>query len=231
MLPQETVVLATPAVKTTGPGRVFSRTSGEHGASPDDVGAFTINTLEAGRYRLSVRLFDEALYVRSIQAPAPAPTAPARGGAATANAAAAPGDVLDVKAGQQLSGIAVRVAAGAAYLSGTVAAAEPALPLAQLRVHLVPQERERAEDALRYYETPVAGDGTFAFKNLAPGRYLVVARPTAPEADGSTPRPAAWDATARAALRRDAESANNTIELQPCKRTTDLKLRFPPAAK
>jgi hypothetical protein len=229
-LPQETLVTAAPAVPArANPGRLFSRLSTPQSAAPDETGAFTVRALEAGRYRLSVRLFDEALYVRSIQTPAP--TAPPRAGAA----AAVSRDVFDLKAGQQLSGLSVRVAAGAASLAGGLTAAANATgappSFSQLRVHLVPQERERAEETLHYYESPVAADGTFAFKHLAPGRYLVVARPFALAAGEREPRPAALDAAARALLRREAESANTTVELQPCQRANDFVLRFPPTAK
>ena len=241
-LPQETLVTASAAMPTRPtPGRIFSRLAVPQSASPDDTGAFTVRSLDAGRYRLSVRLFDEALYVRSIQAPAPA-TPPRTAGAGTQRTtAAAPAvsrDVFDVKAGQQFSGLSVRVAEGAAALSGSVAAAEPAAgtpttpppSFSQLRVHLVPQERERAEETLHYYEAPVSGDGTFALKNLAPGRYLVLARPFAVEAGESAPRPAAFDTATRALLRREAGAADTAVELQPCQRTNDFVLRFPPLA-
>ena len=90
--------------------------------------------------------------------------------------------------------------------------------------------REQADNALRFYETTPAADGTFLLKNLAPGRYLALARAAADPTDAS-PRPAAWDASARAQLRREAEAANVAIELGPCQRATDFALRFPPQPK
>jgi hypothetical protein len=239
-LPQETLITAAAAsAPRPTAGRVFSRLAVPRSAPPDSTGAFTVRGLEAGRYRLSARLFDEALYVRAIQAPAPA-TTPQRGAqrAQATTVTTAARDLFDLKTGQQLSGLTVRVAEGAASFAGSLTAAEPAAgetpappPFSQLRVHLVPQERERAEDTLRYYEAPVSGEGTFAFKNLAPGRYLVVARPFFAEAGEPAPRPAALDAGTRAALRREAESANTPVELQPCQRKTDFALRFPPPTK
>ncbi|HEX8186988.1 MAG TPA: carboxypeptidase-like regulatory domain-containing protein [Pyrinomonadaceae bacterium] len=243
-LPQETLITAAPAVPARAkPGGLFSRVAVPQSATPDAAGAFTVRGLDAGRYRLSVRLFDEALYVRSVQTPAPAPAAPPRRAAvaprppaAAADAPANPAsrDVFDVKAGQHFDGLSVRVAEGAALLAGGVTAAEPAAgappPFSQLRVHLVPQERERAEDTLHYYEAPVSGDGAFSFKHVEPGRYLVIARPFVVEAGESVPRPAAFDTAARALLRREAESAATTVELQPCQRTNDFVLRFPPPA-
>lgn len=230
-LPQETLITAAPAVPPRqNAGRIYSRLSVTPPVTPDTAGAFTVRALEAGRYRLSARLFDEALYVRSIQTPAATPQRTPATAATTANVSR---DVFDVKAGQQLSGLTVRVAEGAASFAGSVIAAEPATgpppPFSQLRVHLVPQERERTEDTLRYYETPVANDGTFAFKNLAPGRYFIIARPFLVESGESAPRPAALDTGTRALLRREAESANTTVELQPCRRTNDYVLRFPTA--
>ena len=69
-----------------------------------------------------------------------------------------------------------------------------------------------------------------AFPALAPGRYLAVARPFVVESGERAPRPAALDAKTRALLRREAESANTTVELKPCQRTADFVLRFPPPA-
>ncbi|MDT5294104.1 MAG: hypothetical protein QOJ76_984, partial [Acidobacteriota bacterium] len=75
---------------------------------------------------------------------------------ASSNAAASARGLLELKAGQQLSGLIVRLAEGAASFGGRVVPAEGNAPppaFAQLRVHLIPQERERADDPLRFYET------------------------------------------------------------------------------
>jgi hypothetical protein len=246
--PQETLVTATfdrPASSKSQPG---PRVSPTRDATPDDAGAFTVRALEAGRYRLTVRPFDENFYVRSVELP-PAAAQQQRAGAATstsqragaatqsaaqsaarAGGASAPArEVLDLRPGQQLSGVVVRMTEGAAALSGrVVVAADPAQtpPFTSMRVHLLPAEREHADDALRFFEMRPNLDGSFSFKNLPPGRYLLLARfvePTDP-----TPRPVSWDADARAKLRREAEAANTTVELQPCQRTTDFVLHFPP---
>jgi hypothetical protein len=263
-LPQETLITITPE-RALSPVQILSRLTSTHDTTPDETGAFTLRSLEPGRYHFSFRLFDDALYVRALQLPttstsnaaatpasqradttasqrtagtktqraAAAPAAVVAPAAVTASeAAAASHGLLDLKAGQRLSGLSVRLAEGAAALVGRIVPAEGAQPpssFAQLRVHLVPQERERADDPLRFYETAPAADGTFSFKNLAPGRYLVVARAVA-DTDAAAPRPAAWDADARAKLRREAEAANTPAELQPCRRTNDFTLRFPPAA-
>lgn len=239
--PQETLVTATSDRPASAKGDPPSRISPTREATPDAAGAFTLRSLEAGHYRLAVRPFDENLYVRSIELPAATSntqraasaarqSAPAQSAKAQTQAASAPG-VLDLRASQQLSGITVHLTEGAASISGRVVAAEGAQtpPYASLRVHLLPAERERSDDLLRFFETTPGADGSFSFKNLPPGRYLLLARPSADTTD-ATPRPASWDTASRAKLRAEAEAANTTVELQPCQRTTDFTLRFPPPA-
>lgn len=242
LAPQETLVTLLTDRPATARNQPAGRTSPLRDVTPDDGGAFTLRNLEAGRYRLTVRPLDENLFVRSIQLPgatAPAVAAPrasaaSPGGRANATPTANAGgrDTLDIKPGQQLSGVAVRLSEGASVLSGRVVAPEGAAlpPFAQLRVHLIPAERERNDDTLRFFETAPSPDGSFTFKSLAPGRYLVLTR-IAPDANEATPRPAFWDADSRSKLRREAEAAATTVELQPCQRAADFTVRFPPLTK
>jgi hypothetical protein len=247
LLPQETLISA--VAERPAKGSPFSRLSTLRDSAPDASGAFTLRNLEAGRYRLALRPADEMLYARSVELPgsslpaaspstssaastrttsAPRPTTTTTG-AQTQRASAATRDFFDIRAGQQLSGINVRLAEGAAGLSGYIIAAEGSAlpPLTSLRVYLLPAEREHTDDTLRFYEATPAPDGSFYFKNLAPGRYLAVARTADP--NEPSPRQAFRDADSRAKLRREAESANMIIELRPCQRTNDFTLRLPPA--
>ncbi len=102
----------------------------------------------------------------------------------------------------------------------------------RLRLYLVPREAERADDVLRFAETSVRSDGTFTLSNLAPGRYLLLARHV-PDADTSdtAPVPLAWNTEARAELRRQAEAARQEIELLPCRQLTDVTVRYAPPVK
>ncbi len=183
------------------------------GATPNERGEFTIRNLLEGSYRLTVRLPAEQWYTRSLVLPGAAPKPPA------------PTNAVALKMGQTLAGVAVQVAQDGATLSGRVRPAAEGLALpANLKLHLVPTERERAEDFLRYAEVSVSDGGAFSLTNLAPGRYKLLLRPV-PEDESAAARPLAWDAQGRAKLRRDAEAAT-TLELKPCQRAADHELRY-----
>jgi hypothetical protein len=88
-----------------------------------------------------------------------------------------------------------------------------------MRIHLVPAELDSANDVVRYYETTAQARGNFAFSNIAPGRYWLLAIASKSAIDKSPP--AAWDANERRKLRQQAESAGKAIELLPCQEIKD----------
>ena len=256
ILPQETTIFARFDTQALPKNQPRPRAFGSE-TVPDESGAFTARNLEAGRYRVEVRPADEHFYARSVQLPEAASSPPAastKPGAArtatntastnaastnTASTNAAPAnfspsrDALDLRPGQQLSGVQIRIAEGAASVGGRVVPAEEGAPLpALLRLYLLPAEREQADNLPRFYEAaPSSADGVFLFRNLAPGRYLVVARTIPLDPSDSTPtRPPFWDAAERLKLRREAEAANVTLDLQPCQRVGDFTVRFPAPA-
>lgn len=201
---------------------------GGFGSTLNAKGEFTVRNLEAGKYQLGITLPTEAWYVRSITPPTAArgpqlPAAPLRPADAWQG-------IITLKSGERVSPVSIAVAQDAAGMRGRVTMApETAAIPAGLRVHLVPEERERVNNILRYSETVVNADGSFAFTNLAPGRYFIVARvEPVSEAQSNTapslPRPLAWDPTARIKLRREAEAANKVVELKPCQRLVDYAL-------
>jgi hypothetical protein len=188
-----------------------------------EKGEFTIYNLEANRYFLEPRLPNENWYVKAITAPAATSSAAARN--------SAPADVarsgVALKAGEKIAGVTVTVADGAAALSGKAPPAEEGARLpARLRVHLVPAEAGAVNEALRYAEAFARSDGSFSMKNIAPGKYWIVAR-AAPDDEPSDepPAPAAWDAVERANLRKEAEAMKVEIDLKPCQRITDQSVK------
>ena len=199
------------------------------GGSLNAKGEFVARNLEAGRYRFDIKLPTEAWYVRAINLPAAVVTNQQPSQPAPPSAASKPNQnyswqgTVNLKSGQQVSGVSIIVGQDAASLRGrvTVTPEGTAFP-ADLHVHLVPAEREKANDVLRYSETTIMSDGSFAFSNIAPGRYFIVSRvePGA-ETPGTSPRASAWDPTQRAKLRQEAEAAKVVVDLKPCQRLKD----------
>jgi carboxypeptidase family protein len=197
----------------------------------NEKGEFALRNLEAARYRLEIKLPTESWYVRAITLPGAAaraqepPTAQrAQPLVASPNPKVWQG-VVAIKSGEKLSGVSIAVGQDAAGLHGRVTP-EGAAVREGTRVHLVPVDREQADNVLRYHETLVNSDGSLAFTNIAPGRYFILARVEAPTEVAATPRPAALDALARGKLRREAEAANAVVELKPCQRMVDYALKL-----
>lgn len=194
------------------------------GGTLNAKGEFIARNLDAGRYRFEIKLPTDAWYVRVINVPAAVAAPPAT--AAKPNQSSPWQGTVTIKSGQQVGGVSIMVGQDAASLRGRVTATPEgsAFP-ADLHVHLVPADREQANDVLRYSETTITSDGGFAFSNIAPGRYLIIARvePRA-ETTGASPRSSAWDPATRAKLRQEAEAAKVVVDLKPCERLKDYAL-------
>jgi len=202
-----------------------------YGRPPNAKGEFALKSLEAGRYRIVANLPDDGWRIRAITqsiAGTSRPSAVATGTAKSPVDASRNG--IAIKPGEKLSGVEVIVADDAATLNGRVVPAKDGVKLpSSLRAHLIPAEAASADDVIRYDETDVRGDGSFEFKHIAPGRYLLHARRIAEkETNDDQVRPAAWDAIERAKLRREAINSKNEIELQACGRVKDYALRYNP---
>ena len=204
-------------------------------ASPDSKGQFVMKRVPAGDYRVESWLPNEDWYVATIDLSASPVGASSTAGrstrATTRSQSAQRTDVasrgLAIREGQTASGLNVVIKNGAAGLSGRVVAkaAEAALQT-HLRVYLTPAEPSRAADRLRFVETEVGGDGSFRFKNLAPGSYRIIVRSV--EEKDST-QPAADTVEGRTNLLREAGYKAPVIELHPCERRTDYVLKYGPS--
>jgi hypothetical protein len=169
-------------------------------------GAFTFFSLEAGQYYLRANLPSDNWYVKSVVSPTEKTT---------------DGGVLTVRTSEKLSGVILTLAEGATQISGKWQGRTDA----KMRVHLVPADNALANNVLRYAETFVQPDGTFAFTHLAPGKYWLLAKPVHPSEIKERMRsPLAWSAASRIILRKEAESAAPVVELSPCKRLGDYRL-------
>ena len=218
---EEALIMARRDEKESRPAR-FTWADG----LPNEKGEFSLPGLVAGQYRLTSQLPGEHWYVKAITLPGAKTPAPQNAAPKTATINAANG--VTVKGNEQVADLTITLAEGAAGLSGRL---EGKKPPSRMRVHLVPAEKEAATEVLRYAEV-VTRDGAFTFTHLAPGKYWLHARPVPDdESDEKPARTVAWDATARAKLRTEAEAANQSVALTPCQRLKDFVLPAGIAAK
>ena len=194
-------------------------------SSLSNDGSFKLLKLVAGNYHLLVtRLESEATwYLQAITLASAAPAQPPLDVARTG---------LMLKSGEHFQGVTITLAEGAASVRRQIIADKEgrSLPV-YLRVHLVPAEPAQADNVLRFAETFTRDNGQFYLANLAPGRYLIIARPASEaETVEREARPIAYDPEGRAKLRREAESSKIEIELQPCQYIGNYTLKYAAAA-
>jgi hypothetical protein len=190
---------------------------------PDKQGNFTLRNLAPGQYSFRTRPFAKYWYLQSISLqPAVAPAATA---AAASRAVDAARNWTVVKSGERVSVLILTLSEGAASFHGQIKLVEGQKPPLRLFVYLVPAEREKADDVLRFFASQVAADGAFAMNNLPPGRYWAIVK-AARENESSvlTKLRLPDESEARGNLRREAEAAKTEIELKPCQNMVDYKL-------
>jgi hypothetical protein len=206
---------------------------------PDEKGLFRILTTDSSRYRLDVRLPSDDLYIRSITLPKAVAATPTKG-AGQAKEVAKPlaeetakptrdgaRNGITVKLGEKVENVLINAVEGAAALRGQIKAARENETLPQrLRIFLLPAEAESTDDVLRFFETDMQRDGSFAIRNIAPGRYYLITRLVNENAVEENVRPVAWDADLRKLLHTEAEAKNQLIELQTCQRVSDYVYRY-----
>jgi hypothetical protein len=177
-----------------------------------ESGEFGFPFLKSGRYRPIVDHLSSGTYTVAVE------LAPVRSNHAVDVARAG----LDLAPGSKVEGLIVRIASGAASVSGRVAHASDgsALPV-DVHVVLVPDD---VGDVVRYVEAPVE-DGRFALTNLAPGIYRIAIFETASD-DRLRIH---WDEAKRKALAIEVRGRGTKLELGACQSVSDLVLVFDPS--
>ena len=184
--------------------------------NPNSQGSFTLRDLAASEYFFDVQLPPQQWYLQSI---AFVPVAP--GGTPTD----AMRSWTTVKPGDQLSGLTITIAQGAALVRGEITLAEGQTLPDKLSVYLVPAEAARAEDPLRYFAAPVSSAGNFWLSYVMPGRYWMLAQAGTDDIRVEMTKLRLPDAAeTRSSLRHAAEQNKTEIELKPCQ---DLTFRLP----
>jgi hypothetical protein len=191
---------------------------------PDKAGDFGLRNLVPGHFNLTVRFFAKYWYLRSIAREATVQPATLRAGLASRQTDTARTGI-SLKFGERVTGLTVTLAEGAASLRGAVKLAEGESLPAKTYVHLVPAEKEYAEDVLRFFAVTVNTDGTFAANNLPPGRYWALAQSVGdnePNSDAKLRLPE--ESETRMKIRRAAEAARTVVEFKPCQNVSDFQL-------
>jgi hypothetical protein len=178
----------------------------------DGRGVFSIKNLPPGTYQIEPTAPASGWFVRSVQFD--------RNAAANVSR-----DGVSLKSGDHISGLTVTFAEGAAKIKGHLSAGEgQALP-SKLRVYLVPEEREAAGNLYRYYETAAERDGSFTLDNVAPGRYLMLARRPEENEMGIT-KFVRLDETLRTTVLKAAEAQKKATAFKPCEQVADFDLPY-----
>ena len=180
-------------------------------ASPDANGNFTLRNVSPGRYLFDPRFYARYWYLSSISIAATPKIDPAA-------------NWTTLKFGEQITNVTITLAEGAASIRGRLKPAENSEIRSGSAVYLIPAEREKAADVLRYFMTSVQPDGTFSFNNLAPGRYLALVQPLEAQTDTLAKLRLPESAETRAKLRRAAESQKTNLEIKPCQNLIDYEL-------
>lgn len=188
---------------------------------PDKEGNFTLGNLAPGQYRFNVRPMSRYWYLKSVAWSSP--TAP------KAQQVNRPADAArnwtTLGSGDRMSGLIITMALGAGSIDGQIDLGEGQKLPPRLFAYLVPAEREKANDVLRYFTSMVALDGSFKLNNLPPGRYWVIAQPATENESNIFSKLRLPDETdMRAKLLRDAEAAKIETELKPCQNVSAFRL-------
>ena len=195
---------------------------------PDKQGDFTLRNLAPGQYRFSTRPMARYWYLKSISWQSSVAAVPKT--IQENRPADAARNWTTLKAGDRLSGLTITLAEGAASLQGQIEVPEGQKLSSRMFVYLVPAERDKSNDVLRFFASIVSNDGTFELANLSPGRYRIVAQTVAENDSNILSKLRLPDeAEMRAKLLRDAEAAKTETELKPCQNVRDYRLPLKPA--
>jgi hypothetical protein len=179
--------------------------------TPDATGGFALLNLRPGRYLPDPRFYARYWYLSSISISATPKIDPAA-------------NWTTLKFGDQIANLTITLAEGAASIRGRLKPAGNADIPSGFGVYLVPAEREKTADVLRYFMATVQSDGTFALNNLPPGRYLALVQSLDAQTNTLAKLRLPESTETRTKLRRAAESQKTNLELKPCQNLTDYEL-------
>lgn len=189
----------------------------------DRNGTFSFRNLAADQYAFTPRFFARYWYLDSMSFGATPAATINKAIMASKDAAR---NWTTVKSGEGVSGLTITLREGAASIRGAIEKSEESKLPAGLSVYLVPAEREKSDDPLRYFIAKVEDDGKFAFNNLPSGRYFTLTQQLPAESPTTTEKlqlPNALET--RNKVRRSAEGAKSEVELKPCQNLTGYSIK------
>lgn len=181
--------------------------------SADAVGRFQLRNLAEGQYNVDIRTLAPFWYLRSLTLPGPN------------DAKDLSRNLLVLTSGERVTGIKATLAEGAASIRGQVESPEDRRS-GRIVFYVMPAEKEKADDVLRFFATTVADDGSFTLDHVPPGRYWTIAKIGSEDTTASLRQSAS--AGARVKLRREAEAIKSEIELKPCQTVKNHRLPLAP---
>ena len=188
--------------------------------APDKDWSFAIKNLRPGQYAFTPRFFARYWYLKSMSVAIAAQ--PITRGAATAKDVTR--DWTNLKSSEKLTGLTITLSQGAASVRGQVAKSDSKFD-SGLRVYLVPAERDKPDDPLRYFTTLVADDGTFFLTSVPPGKYSIFTQQSSAGVPANSDLLHLPDALeARTRLRRAGEAVKSQVELRPCQNLPEITL-------
>jgi len=227
---QETIVYARRYDPENKPDTVAKSTEASNALLPtaayatfgvgDPKGSFSLRNLPPGSYQIDPRAPASGWYAKSVTMIPP--RSPAK--IAISNLGH---DGISVRSGERISGLVVTIAEGAAKLRGRITLAEGQSLSSKLRVYVIPAERENADNLLRFYETRPDADRSFTIDNVAPGRYLILAR-LMEENEFGAAKSIRQDGTFRAKVVHDGEALKKDLAFKPCEQITAFDLPYTP---
>jgi len=182
-------------------------------ANVDAQGNVALKNLLPARYYFVTQFAGKYWYLQSISLPSPSAT-----GSKPIDAART---WTTLNPGNQLSGLTITLAHGAASFRGQVTGETLSK---NLFVYFIPAEKDKADDVLRFHAAAVSADGKVALNHLAPGRYRVLVQEASDDAPSKLRVPD--ETQLRAKLRRDAEAAKTELEFKPCQNVVDYRLKL-----
>jgi hypothetical protein len=192
---------------------------------PDKDGTFTLKNIRRGQYTFSPRFFGRYWYLKSMSLAST--TQQQNSAKQTALTKDVSKNWTPIKSGDRITGLTITLAEGAASIRGQLTVGEDQKPQSGLSIYIVPSERDKVDDPLRYFIQEIAGNGTFVLTSVPPGRYWLLAQQPQAESPTSTEKLRQPDALdARTKIRRAAEALKTEVELKPCQNVTDYKIKI-----